>query len=140
MPALQRRAIVFALALTTLFVRPLDSQDLVLHKDGTRVYHRPWCPQVRETRDVLAMSRAQADGRGLKPHADCDRDPPSQQPDPSAPAAPVFVYVAGAKPTQYHREGCKRLGRDRKKLSLEEAGRQYWPCTLCKPPIRKRKS
>ena len=142
MPAVLQRGVVFVVALTALSATPLAAQDLVLHKDGTKTYHRPWCPAVRDARDVLALSRAQANGRGLKPHADCDRDPPRSlpQPDVSAPAAPVFVYVPAAKATHYHRNGCKRLGRDPKKLSLEVAGRQYWPCPVCKPPVRKRKS
>ena len=101
MPAVLRRALLLVVALTAMSARPLAAQDLVLHKEGTNTYHRPWCPAVRDARDVLALSRAQANGRGLKPHAECDRDPPRSllQPDVSAPAAPVFVYVPAAKVT-----------------------------------------
>jgi hypothetical protein len=125
----------------------LGQSELVIVKEGTSQYHRPGCEVVSDGKGVLAMTRAQAEGRGLKAHAACD---PSQTPaaSPGAktePAAqggttpPVFVYVDG-KAKQYHRETCAKLVKaDRKKITLNEAGRSYWPCPVCKPPIRSRK-
>jgi hypothetical protein len=120
------------------------SQDLVLQKEGTSLFHRPWCEVVRDGKNVLALSRGQAHARGLKPHAECDRDrPPEPAPGAAdktgaARAARVFVFVGAG--SHYHRDGCARLGRNAKKLSLDEAGRRFWPCPTCKPPIRKRRS
>jgi hypothetical protein len=124
-----------------------SSQELVLQKEGTKEYHRPGCEVVRDGRHVLAMSRAQAEARGLKAHAGCD--PARMPPAPTGsrgPAAPVFVFVdAAAEPSRggshqlYHRESCPRLGKERRKLPVDEAGKRYWPCPKCRPPIRKRK-
>jgi hypothetical protein len=103
------------------------------------------------------MTRAQADARGLKPHADCD--PAQVKAEPSAAGeprgagsrtvgrsvTPVFVFVAAAKEPSvergklYHRDNCTTLGKERRKLSVDDAAKQYWPCPKCKPPIRKRK-
>jgi hypothetical protein len=121
---------------------------MVLQKEGTKEYHRPGCAVVRDGKDVLAMTRGQAEGRGLKAHAECDpaRNPPqSSSPEgPARAAAPVFVFVEakssrGETNQLYHRESCTRLPKERRKLAVDEAGRQYWPCPKCKPPIRKRK-
>jgi hypothetical protein len=136
------RLAIAALAIFANVAGPRASQDLVLQKEGTSLYHRPWCDVVRDGKNVLALSRGQAHARGLKPHAECDRDrPAAPAPDDktgSARAAPVFVFVGTG--SHYHREGCARLGRNAKRLSLDEAGRRFWPCTKCKPPIRKRRS
>ena len=125
--------------------------ELVIHKKGTKVYHRPSCPVVSDTTDVLALTRAQAEGRGYKPHEDCD---PA---NPDAPAAagkvkPETVYLDGSR--YYHRKTCTLLqgkgvyqdGKAEgaksasgvKSASLEEAGKSHWPCPTCKPTIRKR--
>ena len=135
-----RFAAVAVAALLT-FADTGAAQDLVLHKEGTSLYHRPWCEVVRDGRGVLALSRGQANGRGLKPHAECDREPPQQSPVTSDEAragdkAPVYVFVDAGK--HYHREGCAKLGRTPRKVALAEAGRKLWPCPACKPPIRKR--
>lgn len=131
----------FAAVTVTAFVlcAPAGAaQDLVLNKEGTPLYHRPWCDVVRDGRGVLALSRAQAHGRGLKPHADCDREPPRDAPAADKPATPVFVFTDAGK--HYHRERCAKLGRNPRKVALTEAGRKLWPCPACKPPIRKRQS
>lgn len=135
--------IVLAAALVPAAAAFAVAQELVLHKEGTDVYHRPACAVVRDGVGVLAMSRGQAESRGLKAHADCD---PARQPKPdpaapsSAPAAspsPVFVWVDAGK--QYHREGCKQLRKDARKMALDDAAKTRWPCAKCRPPIRKRK-
>lgn len=110
--------------------------ELVIVKEGTKQYHRPGCEVIRDGKGVLAMTRAQAEGRDFKAHAECD--PAVNPPGASGkPAAPVYVYVDGAG-KHYHKEKCARLGKDARKVSLQEAGRKHWPCTVCKPPIRKR--
>ena len=51
----------------------IPRQDaLVLTRPSDSLYHWPGCPVVRDATDVLAMTQAQAAGRGRKPHADCD--------------------------------------------------------------------
>ena len=110
-------------------------QEMVIIREGGREYHWPGCPVVRDAKDVLAMTRAQANGRGLKPHADCD---PSQTPGEGAAAKPIFVFLDEGK--FYHREKCARLGPSPRKVNVNEAARKHWPCRTCKPPIRPRNS
>jgi hypothetical protein len=120
--------------------------ELVIAKEGTGQYHRPGCPVVRSGEGVLALSRAQADGRGLKPHPDCDpSSPASGQVRGSAPARPgpeptVTVYVEG--PRYYHRhKECSRLesrSASAKAVTLETAAKSHWPCPACKAPVFKR--
>ena len=110
--------------------------EMVITKEGTTAYHRPGCEVIRDGKGVLAMTRAQAEGRGLRSHDGCD---PAKNPPPPAatpPAPPAYVFVDGSK--YYHRESCKRLGKDRRKVRLDDAGVKFWPCPACKPPIRKR--
>jgi hypothetical protein len=135
---------------TPFFAAYSWAQELVLQKQGTKEYHRPGCDVVRDGKDVLAMSRAQAEGRGLKAHAGCDparmpRSPGGAGSESTRPDAPVFVFVdAAAKPSRgehhlYHRESCPALAKERRKLPVDDAGKQFWPCPKCKPPIRKRR-
>ena len=123
---------------------PLAAQsELVIHKDGTKLYHRPACPVVAGAKQgILAMTRAQAESRGYKPHEACDPanpDAPSAGSTPGKPAAPPTVYLDGTR--YYHTSTCKTLPRDKqgvKSASLEVAGKSHWPCPTCKPPIRKK--
>jgi hypothetical protein len=135
--------------MVALFALTADSAaaqgPLVIVKEGRDQYHRPGCSVVREARDVIAMTVGQAESRGLKPHPECDPSKtPSAPPASPVPAAssfrkplPVFVQVDAAGKF-YHRDGCQKLGKDAKKVALEVAGKKYWPCTACKPPIRRR--
>ena len=110
--------------------------ELVIVKKGGKEYHRPGCDQIKDAKDVLALSRAQATARGLKQHEGCDpADAPGGK--SAGQSAPTDVYVDSSK--YYHEKGCKKLGKDAKKVELEEAGKKLWPCPTCKPPIRKRK-
>lgn len=111
-------------------------------KEGTKAYHRPGCEVIRDGKGVMAMTRAQAESRKFTQHDGCD---PAKQPEPEPspsgkpsgkPAAAPVVFVDGGR--HYHKEDCKRLGKDSKKMALDEAGRKLWPCTVCKPPIRPR--
>ncbi len=111
---------------------------MVIHKDGTKLYHRPGCPVIVDGTGVLAMTRAQAEGRGYKSHEDCDpANPQAKAPQPAAPA-PVTVYVDGGK--HYHRKDCRRLtdADAVKPAVLEVVGKEKWPCPVCRPPVRKR--
>jgi hypothetical protein len=117
--------------------------ELVIYKEGTQQYHRPGCDVIRDGKDVLALTRAQAEARGYKPHPDCD---PAQRKLDEAPAAakaasaePQTVYLNGTR--YYHRKECKRLEANPKAVhaeSLDAAGKTYWPCPDCRPPVRKR--
>ena len=119
--------------------------EMVVVKEGAAEFHRPGCPVVRDVTGVLAMTVAQAQSRGLKPHAECD--PSKMPPAPaagdsrgrtSAKPAPVFVFVDGAG-KYYHRERCAKLASGVKKIGLDAAAKSYWPCPVCKPAIRARK-
>lgn len=122
------------------------AQELVIVTESTKQYHRPACAVVREApKDIMAMTVGQAEARGYKAHRACDPANPANkvaQPAPgstagSAPQPPIFVYTAPGD-TRYHRETCAKLSKDRKRVSLEEAGKKHWPCAVCRPPIRKR--
>jgi hypothetical protein len=140
---------VLALALIGVASPAAAQGELVIVKEGTKQYHRPGCPVIRDGRDVMAMTRAQAESRGYKAHPACDPFNPAATTPPAAtpgsspaprdkPAAPVFVYVSPNDNT-YHRESCRKLGTERRKVTLEQAATtRHWPCPVCKPPIRKK--
>jgi hypothetical protein len=117
--------------------------ELVIYKEGSTQYHRPGCDVIRDAKDVLALTRAQAEARGYKPHPDCD--PERRQPAPPAAgdtettAKPQTVYLNGTK--YYHRKDCGRLEGNPKAVraeSLDTAGRTYWSCPECRSPVRRR--
>jgi len=123
-------ALIVLLAFT-----PGVQTEYVLVKPGQKVYHQPFCEQVAHAKNVVAMTRTQAESRGLKQDPACD--PATHSAGEKTKSAPVYVYVQpGGK--YYHREHCKNAGASPKRLSLEEAAKTYWPCPVCKPPIRKR--
>lgn len=114
-----------------LLTFPQGSTEYVLVKQGSKEYHRPGCEVVRDTKHVVAMTRGEAESRGLKPHAACD---PANG---SAKAAVQYVFVEPGD-QRYHRETCSKLGKARQRITLDEAAkRKYWPCPVCKPPVRK---
>ena len=96
-----------------------------------KLYHRPACPLVRAAGSkVKLMRQAEAVRRGMKPHecpvlADGSEDPN---------AVPVYVQDGDSR---YHKEGCEKLGEDAKEVTLDEGAKGRWPCTVCRPPIRK---
>jgi hypothetical protein len=130
-----------ALVVLLLAAPPFAQSELVIHKEGTKLYHRAGCPVLKDATDIVAMTRAQAESRGYKPHADCD---PEQQkaaaaPEPGVPPAPVTVYLDSGK--YYHRKDCPKLDARSKQArseSLETAGKSHWPCPVCRPPVRKK--
>ena len=135
MPLPVRRALALAslVVLTPEVAHPAAlGQALVLQKGNGREFHNAWCPLVRDGKDVLALNRAQAAGRGLTPHAECAQDTGG---DAKPPAAPVFVHVDQSK--YYHRAACARLARTSERQALATAAKTRWPCPVCRPPIRK---
>jgi hypothetical protein len=117
---------------------------LVIHKEGAPEYHRPWCPVVRDGKDVVALTRAQAEARGLTSHAACEKDPSEESSARgtagrtsrgSAPTPIQFVYVDASK--YYHREKCERPVGPRSRVALDVAGKTRWPCPACRPPVRR---
>jgi hypothetical protein len=133
--------IAAAVAIVTL-VSPLTTgqSELVIYKEGSSVYHRPGCPALKDPTGVMAMTRAQAESRGYKPHAECDPERKPTDGAQEAPAAPPpTVYWSDSR--YYHRKDCVKLATDPKRIhseSLEVAGKTHWPCPVCKPPVRKR--
>jgi hypothetical protein len=138
------RSVFLAMAAAGLGPLSASAQsELVIHKDGSNQYHRPGCDLIRGGKDVLALTRAQAESRGYKPHPDCDPgkrpSDPSSAGNPAPAAKPETVYVNGTK--YYHRKDCRKLEANPKAVgaeSLETAGKIYWPCPDCRPPVRKR--
>jgi hypothetical protein len=121
------------LAAILLITFPQGSSEYVLVKQGSKEYHRPGCEVVRDTKNVVAMTRGEAESRGLKPHAACD---PAKAGSDKSPVQYVFVEPGDQR---YHRETCSKLGKARQRITLDEAAkRKYWPCPVCKPPVRKR--
>jgi hypothetical protein len=123
---------------------PARQGELVIVKEGTKEYHRPGCEVIRDGKGVLAMTRAQAEGRKLTPHEGCDPDKVKPDEPAAAPGKPgakpspkTMVVVDGGR--HYHKDAsCKRVGKETRKMTLDEAGRKLWPCPECKPPIRPR--
>jgi hypothetical protein len=114
--------------------------ELVISKEGSTQYHRPGCDVIRDAKDVIALTRAQAEARGYKPHPECDPEQRKATAEgPAAAAKPQTVYLNGTK--YYHRKECRRVEADPKAVraeSLDTAGKTYWPCPECRPPVRKR--
>jgi len=145
---LLRPALVVTIAVAIAGIRPHAQSELVIYQEDTKLYHRPACEMIRDMKGVVAMTRAQAEARGYKPHPDCD--PEVRKPDAQAAAAssssstastpkPQIVYVDGGK--YYHRKDCRRLIADPKPAraeSLDVAGKSLWPCPDCRPPKRPR--
>ena len=135
-----RRTALAVFPLIWLCAAPtLSSQsELVIVKEGAKLYHWPGCPVVRDGAGVTAMTRAQAESRQYKAHPDCDPANPKAPAPKAAPPPPVTVYADGSK--YYHRKECGKLTTAPavKAVSLEEAGKTLWPCPDCKPPVRRR--
>ena len=128
-------------------VAPSAQSELVVTKAGaTKEYHRPDCPVIRDGKDLVAITRAEAESRGYKAHRDCD---PSKQPASAdqpqrgagashANAAPETVYV-DASTRYYHRKTCAKLGTHPEAVPVTAVGKR-WPCPTCRPPVPKRSS
>lgn len=132
--------LVAALAMTPLW-RPAIAQEasgssLVVIIPGNAQYHQPGCPLVAKAgSNVKVMKLAEATARGMKAH-DCETAA-IEQPKKDANGAAAFVQPDDKR---YHKAGCPKLGPQATKTTVGEAGRKYWPCPVCKPPIRQRES
>ena len=110
--------------------------SLVVVIRNDKEYHQPGCPLVAKAgASVQIMKLAEASRRGLAAH-DCE-GALAEQPKKDANQAAVFVQ---ADDQRYHKAGCAKLGASATKTTLGEAGRKYWPCPTCRPPIRQRES
>jgi hypothetical protein len=142
---LSARFMVAIAILLTVRAAVAAQGQLVIATENTKQYHRPSCSIIRDgkQKDIVAMNVGQAKLRGYKPHPACHSDDSANSTSPVTGQSggeqprPVFVYTA-PNDTRYHKENCARLGKERKKVALEEAGRKLWPCSLCRPPVRKR--
>ena len=121
--------------LIVLGLIPGIQTEYVLVTPGSKQYHQPGCEHLVGVKGVTAMTRSQAESRGLTQDPDCDpaRHPPGEK--RKAPAIYVYVQPDGK---YYHREHCEKAGPSPKRMTLDDAARKYWPCPVCKPPIRKR--
>jgi len=109
---------------------------LVVVIPGDTQYHEPGCPLVAKAGSkVQVMKLAEATRRGLTAH-DCE-GAVVDQPKKDANMMQVFVQPGDKR---YHKKGCAKLGAGASTLPLGEAGRHYWPCPICKPPIRQREA
>ena len=118
---------------------PVRAQSgMVIHKEGTKLYHRPGCPVIRDFKGVLAMTEAQARARSYTQHEACkDAAGAADGQTTDGAAAAVTVYLDGSK--YYHRDKCARVGKsEMKPAALDAVARKVWPCPTCRPPIRKR--
>jgi hypothetical protein len=114
----------------------MSGSAMVVVIPGTREYHQPSCPLVAKAGSkVKVMKLADARAQGLTAH-DCE-GAAVEQPKKDANAAIVYVQDGDKR---YHKAGCPKLGAHTSKLTLGEAGRKYWPCPVCKPPIRQREA
>lgn len=127
-------ALVFFLPLASVAQqagsKPGSSGGYVVVWPGSKEFHTPSCPLIKDAKGVSVLTRAQANGKGYKKHDDCDPATIAEK------NAPPTVYVAESDKV-YHKADCKVLPKDAKKVVLDEkAVKGRWPCTVCRPPIR----
>lgn len=123
--------------LASLPVLAQDAGALVVLIPGDSQFHAPACALVaRAGSKVKVSKRGEAVRRGLKAHVACFDGASTTAPAADPNAATVVTQAGDNK---YHRASCKRVGTARTSLTLEQAGRKFWPCPVCKPPIRQRK-
>jgi hypothetical protein len=109
--------------------------NYVFVKPGSKLYHQASCEQLAGAKGVTGMTRSQAEARGFTQDPACDpaKHPPDEKKKPEV----VYVYVQ-PDGKYYHREHCAKAGASPKRMKLDDAAKKYWPCPVCKPPIRKR--
>ena len=78
---------------------------------GSKEFHTPSCPLIKDAKGVSVLTRAQADGKGYTQHKDCDPAVIAEK------NAPPMVYVAESDKV-YHRADCKVLPKDARKVKL----------------------
>jgi hypothetical protein len=112
-----------------------SASDLVVSIPGDKEFHQPGCPLVAKAgSSVKVMKRSEAVRRKLTPHAGCGAAQGGGAVlDPNA----VKVYTQPGD-NKYHTASCPKLQGQKVAVSLDEAGRKWWPCPVCKPPVRQR--
>ncbi len=118
-----RRALILILLGLAIGAIPAAAQspgDLVVVVTGTKQFHQTSCPVVAAAgTHVTVMKRSEALRKGFTAH-DCGK---------------VYTQPGDNK---YHLATCPKLGANRTAISLDDAGKKYWPCPVCHPPIRQR--
>jgi hypothetical protein len=128
--------VLLALLLLTprLLAQQASASALVVVIAGESSYHQPSCPLVAKAGSKVTMMKlSEATTKRLAAH-DCE-EAAIEQPKKDANAVPVFVQPGDKR---YHTSGCARLKGSGSSIALGEAGKKYWPCPVCKPPIRQR--
>jgi hypothetical protein len=112
-----------------------SANDLVVSIPGDKEFHQPGCPLVAKAgSSVKVMKRSEAVRRKLTPHGGCGASQGSGVAlDPNA----VKVYTQPGD-NKYHTATCPKLQGQKVAVTLDEAGRKWWPCPVCKPPVRQR--
>ena len=114
---------------------PSTATSMVVDVPQDNLYHHPGCPLVRAAGSkVRVMRQGEAVRRGMKPH-DCAIGEGGAGAGVNPNAASVYVQKGDSR---YHKEGCSKLTPAATKTTVDEAGRDHWPCTVCKPPVRKK--
>jgi hypothetical protein len=128
------------LALAAVCAAPIpaiaqDAAQLVVVIPNDKEFHQPGCPLVAKAGSrVTIMKRGEAVRKHLTPHAACfNGDGTASTLNPNT----VKVYTQPGD-NKYHTANCPKLGASRSAVTLDQAGRKYWPCPVCKPPIRQR--
>ncbi len=108
---------------------PASDQIVYITKTGSK-YHRGNCRYLSKSKIPISLKDAVL---SYSPCSVCN--PPTIQSPSLAPRASesdtVYVTRTGAK---YHRAGCRYLRRSAIPMSLEEAKKRYFPCSVCSPP------
>jgi hypothetical protein len=109
--------------------------DLVVSIPGDKEFHLPGCPLVAKAGSaVRVMKRSEAVRRKLTAHAGCRAaESPAAAVNPNT----VKVYTQPGD-NKYHTATCPKLGAQKTAVTVDEAGRKWWPCPVCKPPVRQR--
>jgi hypothetical protein len=120
---------------SSVALRAQSASDLVVSIPGDKEFHQPGCPLVAKAgSSVKVMKRSEAVRRKLTPHAGCRAaEAPGAALDPNT--AKVYTQPGDNK---YHTATCPKLGAQKVAVALDEAGRKWWPCPICKPPVRQR--
>ena len=138
MPRVVVVLICAVLAIAGVSVAPLraqDANDLVVTIPGDKEFHQPGCPLVTKAGSaVQVLKRSEAVRRKLTPHAGC-RAAESAGAASNPNTAKVYTQPGDNK---YHTATCAKLGAQKTAVTLDEAGRKWWPCPVCKPPVRQR--
>ena len=120
---------------TPAFASAQSPSAMVVVIKGEKQYHQPSCPLVAKAgSNVSVTKQGEAKLRGLTAH-EC----PTPEVTPTAEEVNQTKVVTQSGDNKYHRSTCTKLGKETTTITLDEAGRKFWPCPVCKPPIRQRR-